>query len=101
MKIDGHIHVLKVALLGCVLELSVVPVEIMIQMLLSNPFSSHTQQLCDFVALIPVHDIDAIGFPFTQVVRQIVSDARPQQRGYATHWRHMILVDIVQDFVVQ
>lgn len=73
MKIYGHVHVLKVALLGGVLELPV----------------------------IPVHNVHSIGLPFTQIVGKIIANTCPEKRRYATHWRHMILIDIVEHLVIQ
>lgn len=59
MEIHGHVHIFEVSFLGRVPKLSVIPIE----------------------------NTDTVGFPFAQIIRQIVSYPRPEQGRYPSNRR--------------
>lgn len=59
MEVHGHVHIFEVSFLGRVPKLSMIPIE----------------------------NADPVRFPFAQIIGQIVSYPRPEQRRYPSNRR--------------
>lgn len=51
--------------------------------------------------LLPIEYDDSISCSLAEITREIGANPTPEKRGNPTHWREMVLVDVVENFVIQ